>query len=322
MEGTATLMEISAEITLYALFGSPSPGTMSVLGRIKHKEIVTLIDSSITHKFLDASIELALALPLSREDTFEVKVANGAVLQTKGVSYGVPLKNQGQSFHVDLNVLPLGDCAIVLGTQWLYALGLIQWDVKQLTMEFLHEGRSVMLKGLQPSTPTLQEGDQFFRPAVNKGLILQITSEVSADKPVQHSVLDQLLEEFGKVFEVPIGLPPLRNHEHQIILNEGTHPISERLYRYPFYQKFEIEKIVQDLLEAGSIRTSQSLFSSPVLLVRKADGSWRMCIDYRSLNKATVKDKYPIPEVDELLDELCGATIFSKLDLRSGYHQI
>ena len=121
---------------------------------------------------------------------------------------------------------------------------------------------------------------------------------------------------------MPIALPPLQGHEHQIILTEDNEPIYERPYRYPFYQKTKIEKIVHDLLEASYIRISHSHspFSSPMLLVRKADGSWHMFIDYRSLNKAIIKDKYPIPIVDELLDELCGAIIFSKLDLRYGYH--
>ena len=120
----------------------------------------------------------------------------------------------------------------------------------------------------------------------------------------QCSAIDDLLLEFAKVFEVLVGLPPLKGHEHQINLKEGTLPICERSYRYFFNQKSEVEKIVHELLETGSIRVSQSPFFSPVLLVRKANENWGMCIDYKSLNKATVKDKYSILVVDELLDKL------------------
>jgi hypothetical protein len=134
--------------------------------------------------------------------------------------------------------------------------------------------------------------------------------------------IEVLLKEHEECFATPKGLPPSRAFDHKIPLMAGAQPVNVKPYRYNPQQKDEIERQIKDMIKQGIVRPSQSPFASPVILVKKKDGSWRFCVDYRQLNAVTVKDRYPMPVVDELLDELSGSMYFSKLDLRSGYHQI
>ena len=115
--------------------------------------------------------------------------------------------------------------------------------------------------------------------------------------------IQKVLDNHSKVFETPKGLPPIRDHVHAIHLIPGSVPPNIKPYRYPYAQKSEIERMVAKMLEVGIIQPIQSSFSAPVVLVHKKDGSWCMCLDYRELNKLTIKDKFPIPVIDDFLDE-------------------
>ena len=168
---------VEVEITLYALVGSPTLGTMRVKGRIKTISLVFLVDFGSTHNFIDASVIPGLYILVDESQILKVKVANGDTIKTQGLCKDVPVYLQGHIFMVQLHVLPLGGCDLVLGTQWLSTMGVINWDFKHLSIIFTYAGKQVLLQGINtPMGLEVQDGVQFFKEPTRKGLILQITA--------------------------------------------------------------------------------------------------------------------------------------------------
>jgi len=147
-----------------------------------------------------------------------------------------------------------------------------------------------------------------------------IEYESAKDSP---TCLDHLVKEYEDVFQdPPKGLPPLRGIEHQIDFMPGVSLPNRPAYRTNPQETKEIQRQVEDLLAKGWVQDSMSPCAMPVILVPKKDGTWRMCTDCRAINNITIKYRHPIPRLDDLLDELHGSKIFSKIDLKSGYNQI
>ena len=136
--------------------------------------------------------------------------------------------------------------------------------------------------------------------------------------------LKGILEEYKDVFpdKLPYGPPPKRIVDHEIETAPGEAPPHKSPYRLSVAELDELKRQINNLLDQGWIRPSTSPYGAPVLFIPKKDGKWRLCIDYRALNKITTKNRYPLPKVEELMDRLHGAQYFTKIDLASGYHQI
>nr|XP_051201983.1 uncharacterized protein LOC127315544 [Lolium perenne] len=306
--GVTTYAPVDAStfvVSLHAMAGIKTAKTMLLPVTINGERLTALVDTGSTHNFLSNTAMRRLALQPAGSEKYSVTVANGDRLTCQGVARQVPMLVGDEPFAIDCVGIDLGCYDFILGLDFLSTLGPILWDLDAPSLIFWREGgRRVHWMGV---------GSTGTSPQLHL---------MAAALDEAHPLLADLLQQHGDLFDEPQGLPPSRPCDHRIHLLPNTAPVAVRPYRYPQLQKDELERQVAVMLAQGIIRISTSPFCAPVLLVRKTDGTWRFCIDFRALNTVTSKDKFPTPVVDELLDELHGTRFFTKLDLRSGYHQV
>jgi hypothetical protein len=291
--------EAAPTISLHALTGIQprSSRTMQVMVLINGTHLSTLLDSGSTHNFVDSTTATQAGLALTKQSSLHVAVGNGDRVPSPGCCRDLHISIGGEPFSINCYSLDLGSFDMVLGVQWLESLGPILWDFGKRTITFIRNGHRVLW-------------------------IAAATSPRALLHAVSPDLMAELLHEFEPLFAEPTGLPPQRSRCHRIRPFLDTAPVPVRPYRYAHAQKTELERQCNDMLRQGIIKHSSSAFSTSVVLIKKADSSWRFCVDYRVLNARTIKDKFPIPVVEELFDELHHARFFTKLDLCSGYHQV
>lgn len=323
-EDPKELEEIS--LAFSAITGEGGPTTMRVIGEVNGHKINILIDSGSTLSFVSEATAKLLNSKLEYTKPILVKVANGSKMVSSKLIKGFKWNIQQQTFTYSPRVLATEGCDLILGGDWLKSCTPVELDYDKMTVAVTQQGRRLKIQAITgEELCQMISGPSLFKLIHQENLIdieeiYQLV--IRADGGIVSKELDHLLDEYKEIFEEPQGLPPKRDVEHQIRLKPGSIPKFQCPYRVSHDQKNEVEKIVSSLLESGEIQPSKSPFASPVILVKKKDSTWRMCVDYRYLNNLTIKHNYPIPVIEELLDELGGSKYYSKIDLRSGYFQI
>ncbi|KAK8916810.1 hypothetical protein KSP39_PZI022605 [Platanthera zijinensis] len=318
------------EIGYHALIGTFSSQSIRFHGALLGHPAQILVDCGSSTNFISNRLARFLNAPITVIKPFKVHVGNGEFLMCTGIYMDAEISIQNNHFVTNLFALDLYGSDIVLGMIWLESLGDVTTNYKEKQMTFHQNSKQICLQGVKtvdtkPITPS-QINKLVSQNSISASMLCFFSLQhEQPDNPHPSHInpdLAHLLENFSDIFQTPGGVPPARHCDHKIPLQNPNTVVKVRPYRYPHCQKTEIDRMVEDMLSQGLIRPSTSSFSSPVLLIKKKDGTWRFCVDYRALNAATTRDAFPMPTADELFDELHGAALFSKLDLQSGYHQV
>jgi hypothetical protein len=288
-------------------------------------QAVALADTGSTNTFMDYKFAIKHNIPMIDTEARTVVVAGGGKLVSTATAPNSSFTIQRKPFTATFKILQLQGSDIVLGVNRFKLHNPVTFDFVGRTVTLGNQDTCYAFPDhLVPEKHLLISADECSKLLDNgaEGYMLYSTdtpSTITGQTPLE---LQQLLQQFTDIFSEATVLPPHRAADHTIPLLPGAKPPNIRPYRMSHSQKNTIEAIIKQLLKKGEIQPSSSPFSSPVILVRKKDKSWQLCVDYRGLNDITVKNKFPIPVIEDLLDELHGATIFTKLDLAAGYHQI
>ncbi|KAI3821490.1 hypothetical protein L1987_09058 [Smallanthus sonchifolius] len=274
--------------------------------------------------FVSLNFEPLLAKTRSQlEKTFNVEVANGDSLTIDSIIYDCSLELNDHSFPINLVPMPLGSFDIIIGMDWLSNHHAEVICFEKCIQIPLPSGETLRVFGEKPCKGLKLMSCTTAKKYLRKKYIAFLAHIVQKDVK-EKSIQDiPIIRDFPEVFPKDLsGLPPVRQVEFRIDLIPGANPVARAPYRLAPSEMQELASQLQELSDRGFIRPSHSPWGAPVLFVKKKDGSFRMCIDYRELNKLTIKNRYPLPRIDDLFDQLQGSTCFSKIDLRSGYHQL
>ncbi|GJU72324.1 putative reverse transcriptase domain-containing protein [Tanacetum coccineum] len=275
----------------YALGGrdaSPDSNVITGTFLLNNRYVKILFDTGADRSFVSSNFSASISItPTTLEIHYDVELADGKIIGVNTIIRGCTLNFMNHLFNIDLMLVPLSSFDVIIGMDWLTKYhGVIICDEKI--------GCDVFLAHITPKE----------------------AKDESEEKRLEDV---PIIKDFPE--DLP-GIPPARQVEFQIDLVPGSAPVARAPYRLAPTEMKELAEKLQELSDKGFIRPSSSPWGALVLFVKKKDGSFRMCIDYRELNKLTVKNRYPLPRIDDLFDQLQGSSVYSKINLRLGYHQL
>ncbi|GJY18340.1 putative reverse transcriptase domain-containing protein [Tanacetum coccineum] len=316
----------------YALGGrdaSPDSNVITGTFLLNNRYATVLFDTGADRSFVSNTFSTMINItPTTLENHYDVELADGKIIGVNTIIRGCTINFMNHPFNIDLMHVPLGSFDVIIGMDWLIKHhGVIICDEKIVRVPFGRETLTFQGNGNNQKKESrlniisCTKAQEYLSKGCD-AFLAHITTKEAEDKSGEKRLKDvPIVKDFPEVFPEDLpGIPPTRQVEFQIDLVPGVAPVARAPYRLAPSEMKELAEQLQELSDKGFIRPNSSPWGAPVLFVKKKDGSFRMCIDYRKLNKLMVKNRYPLPRIDDLFDQLQGLSVYSKIDLRSGYH--